>query len=603
MAGSADHLSDAVLLVREERGDRAAVDVVPNDSHVVGRGRPVQLNLPEGAGGRHVRGSTRRLRVARRRRDRRRVHVCLDLRRAQCAVVDADVVDQPVEPLGPDGVPADPERARRGGDSTGASGRSDLHPVDVRADDSAVVGARQVSPRIDRDLPSARSSANRPADVRLGDGDVRVRIGVERVGKRCRLLLHQHGAPRDERSRADPGLERHPGSQVQGGGVLDPDRVVHAVEEERATVLAGGGPRRASLEGAWIDVRRGVPGRRAVPLLERIRGDEAVGRSRPRVDVGRGVGRGRSRGENRVRLRASVGPRAEGVRARDGRLRRDPAHGVRRADDDRARQRRRALLSSDRDLKSLGRGVERQVHRLRLQEDALGVRDSARVSRSQPQLEVRRVLVIRGDERAARRVHEVLDRVLVARGRAVVEEQRPGQRRSGQGSVLGVRRPAAEAHGVADLPVQGARRREDRRRGRRAGIRVDRHLVGVRGAEAVGHAQAGRVAARDRVRERGLRERRVAVRSVAVQVPRVREWLPVRVGGRRATEVDRERNGAARRSGRGDRDRSVVRAEEADPLDRPAVEVGIEDVPVRTGLEIDRIGCLCHEGLSAVGVG
>ena len=39
------------------------------------------------------------------------VHVRLDLGRGQRTVVDADLVDQPVEPLAPDRVAADPEHA------------------------------------------------------------------------------------------------------------------------------------------------------------------------------------------------------------------------------------------------------------------------------------------------------------------------------------------------------------------------------------------------------------------------------------------------------------------------------------------------------------
>ena len=56
----------------------------------------------------------------------------------------------------------------------------------------------------------------------------------------------------------------------------------------------------------------------------------------------------------------------------------------------------------------------------------------------QDELEIRRVLVVGGGERAARHAHEVLKRMGVTVGRAVIENQRPGERRGGHGPVLRV---------------------------------------------------------------------------------------------------------------------------------------------------------------------
>ena len=59
-----------------------------------------------------------------------------------------------------------------------------------------------------------------------------------------------------------------------------------------------------------------------------------------------------------------------------------------------------------------GLDCERQHHGLRVEPQRLGVGEAARVGRGQAQLEVRRVLVVRRGERAARHAGERLDRVL-----------------------------------------------------------------------------------------------------------------------------------------------------------------------------------------------
>ena len=74
----------------------ATLDLIAGDSHVVGRGRPAHVDLARRGGGRgEVGGRGGWLRV--RSRGDRRVHVSLDLGLAQCAVVQADLVDDPLE--------------------------------------------------------------------------------------------------------------------------------------------------------------------------------------------------------------------------------------------------------------------------------------------------------------------------------------------------------------------------------------------------------------------------------------------------------------------------------------------------------------------------
>src|SRR5919197_1080171 len=75
---------------------------------------------------------------------------------------------------------------------------------------------------------------------------------------------------------------------------------------------------------------------------------------------------------------------------------------------------------------------------------------------------------------------------------------------------------------------------------------------------------------------------------VAVQIPGVRDRIAVGVARPAAVEVDGQRGRAARRARRGDGGRRAVRAQELDPVDRAAVEVGVEEVAARPRLEVDR---------------
>ena len=92
------------------------MDVVAGDADVVGRGAPAEADLAEppvavsvpGALGAVVSGALIE-----------RVHVGLDLGGGEGAVVDADFVDLALEPLAPDRVAADLQRAGGGRDRAG----------------------------------------------------------------------------------------------------------------------------------------------------------------------------------------------------------------------------------------------------------------------------------------------------------------------------------------------------------------------------------------------------------------------------------------------------------------------------------------------------
>ena len=85
---------------------------------------------------------------------------------------------------------------------------------------------------------------------------------------------------------------------------------------------------------------------------------------------------------------------------------------------------------------------------------------------------------------------------------------------------------------------------------------------------------------------------RVVVEPVLVQIPCVRDRV-AGVGIARAGPVERDvqRGGAGGRIRRRDGDRRPVGAEVADPADRAAVEVGVEEIAPRADFESDRVRC------------
>ena len=229
-------------------------------------------------------------------------------------------------------------------------------------------------------------------------------------------------------------------------------------------------------------------------------------------------------------------------------LRRDGADRVRGADDDRACERRRPCGAAHDELERSRRRREGEVDGLGLKQDALRVAETAGVGDGEAQLEMRRVLVVGRDERAAGDADEVLQRVRVAVRRAVVEDQRPAERGRGERPLLRVGRGAGEGDRCR-RPARSSRRSAPTivaTGGELPAVIVTAVRVG--GAGRVGHAQLDVVGARLRVGERRRRRRRVVERAVAVEVPGVGERVG-RSGSRRAgaVEGDGQRGGARRR--------------------------------------------------------
>jgi hypothetical protein len=191
----------------------------------------------------------------------------------------------------------------------------------------------------------------------------------------------------------------------------------------------------------------------------------------------------------------------------------------------------------------------------------------------------------------------------MAVGRAVVEDQAPGQRRGRQRTILGIGCASRELDQIADLPGRAGGRRADRRtRGRVA--RGDRHGRGAGRVVGVADAQARGVDALARVRVARGDRGRVVVLAVAVQVPGIAQAVTrVRVARAGAVELNGQRRGAG--AGRGGRDRCwwLVRRGEADLTDGAAVEVGVEELAARPDLELHWIRSPRREGADPGRVG
>ncbi len=285
----AGRLRDPVRRARGEAGDRAPMDVVAGDADVVRRGSPGERDLAETARGGQGPRRTGRNRVGIADRGR---HVGLDLGGAERPVVDADLVDQPVEPLAPDRVAADLQRRGRRQDRPRARGLRGLGTVHVQPLCRAVEGCGEVRPRPGGHGCRPVEQPGRAADRHLRLRPVGVRARVEAVHEVAGALLHDHRGPVAGCGRPNPALDRHPGGEVERGGVGHGDEVVRAVEGERATEAPSRCPRRAG-------DRPGVP----VAGLVRRRAAAA------RVEAPGGHRSGRAgRRERRTRL---VGGRAD----------------------------------------------------------------------------------------------------------------------------------------------------------------------------------------------------------------------------------------------------------------------------------------------------
>src|SRR5207253_5354563 len=108
-------------------------------------------------------------------------HVRLNLGRGQGPVVDADLVDHAGEVLAPDGVAANLERAVGDLNVPACRHAADLGAVDVQTEGSAVIGAGQVAPSVQRQLRVAQGVVVGRADADGGLRPGRVIIGIEGV--------------------------------------------------------------------------------------------------------------------------------------------------------------------------------------------------------------------------------------------------------------------------------------------------------------------------------------------------------------------------------------------------------------------------------------
>ncbi len=212
--------------------------------------------------------------------------------------------------------------------------------------------------------------------------------------------------------------------------------------------------------------------------------------SRQRLEC-RAVCRWRGWRDDVMRLRPAIGPAREPVVLPSERLRRRRAHRTARADDDSPGERSGPRGGAEHDLEPCRDALEPEVHDLRLQFDAGAVGDSGAVPNCQSQLEVRRILVVGGNELPARDAIELLNRVRVAVGRAVLHDERPRQRRARQRAILGVAARAAELNQLAHLPRLGRQGRGNGC-GRTAVAHIDRHGRRIRQTIRVGDTQACR---------------------------------------------------------------------------------------------------------------
>lgn len=203
--------------------------------------------------------------------------------------------------------------------------------------------------------------------------------------------------------------------------------------------------------------------------------------------------------------------------------------------------------------------------------------------------------MVDGGERSAVDAGEALKRMRMAVGRAMLDRHRPAQRRSRQRTVLFIRGVTGERDRVADLPRRTGGRQIDGRHGRRA-VRVDHHGRGVGGAVVVGHAHGHRVRPGGK-RSRGIHDGRVAIRSVAVAIPRVGERVAgIGIARRRRVELNREGCRARGRVRRNACDGRVVRCHVTDSTNRSVVEVGVEEIAAGADLQVDGPGSAGVEG-------
>ena len=204
---------------------------------------------------------------------------------------------------------------------------------------------------------------------------------------------------------------------------------------------------------------------------------------------------------------------------------------------------------------------------------------------------MRRVFVIRRHEAAGRDAGVVLDRVRVTHvgvgPRAVPQAERPRQPGRGQCGAGARRAPSPRTRSCRRPP----------RWSRRDGVSMvaighaadgDRRGGRARQAAGIGDAQTHGDRARARVRARRRDLRRIVVGAVAVEIPRVRERLLLRVARIARVERDGQRRGARGRVRRDPRRRRRVVGR--DPADGAARQVGVVERAVGALREEHRAG-------------
>lgn len=233
-------------------------------------------------------------------RRNRRVHVGLELGRAQGAVVDTDLIDTALEELAPHAVAADAQRPTGNRHVAGLRLARDLVAVDIEPLGGAIVGGGQMRPGVRRQRRPTRQVLV-TADVEARDGLVGVGVGIQRIRQAAGLLLEQHVAPATHGGRRiHPCRQRHAIGQIQGIGIVDRHPVVDTIEGQGTAELARGAPR-GFLDGAMIALAGGVDHGRATGFLEIVGGDQPAGARarRGHGDIARlrlGVGAGRTLG-------------------------------------------------------------------------------------------------------------------------------------------------------------------------------------------------------------------------------------------------------------------------------------------------------------------
>ena len=215
---------------------------------------------------------------------------------------------------------------------------------------------------------------------------------------------------------------------------------------------------------------------------------------------------------------------------------------------------------------------------------------------------MRWILVVGCRERPAGDPRPGLDVVRVAGRRAVQDREVPAQRGCRQRSVLRVRRRSAERDRVTDLPGQRGGGAGDHRDGRIV-AGADQLRRCLTRAVDVGHLQPDVDVPRGVVGVGRRHAGRVVIDAVAVEIPRIGQCEALGIGGAARVEGHVQWRRAARR-GCGERGgRRLVAGDPADPPDRAAHEVDIEQGAVRADGQVDGTRRGLDEWLARRGVG